>query len=154
MISLFEKNLEPSESLRHKQINTLSALIHDKWRQSLISKGETRFETTSDEKWITKNNTSEVDLVNSRYEDLPSDRQKESAASAQIAIDEINKAKKSSEELDAAFIEKVSELIHAQWLARNSDSKFSYQDLPYDELSEDEKDKDRNFIREAITLFS
>jgi hypothetical protein len=142
------------ERLKQQQTNTLSRLLHDKWRQSLLQKEESRLEATKDKKWVAKNQTLEVDLVNTEYDDLPDDWQKESEASVRIAIDEIYKAQEVGQVLDNSFVERVSALIHTQWLERNSDSKFAYQDVPYEALSEEEKDKDRNFVKEAINFCS
>ena len=154
MENIFALPVIEKEDLKQQQIDDLSSILHDKWRQSLVVKKESRLESTDDIEWITKNGRKEVDLVNTLYKDLPNDWKEENKASAKVAFSEIYKAQEEGQVLDDYFVEKASELIHLRWLERNSDSKFSYQDMPYDALSEEEKEKDRLVVKEAINIFN
>lgn len=145
------------EVLKQKQISKLSNILHEKWRQDRKNSNglyEPRVEPTSDQAWIKLNQKEKVDLANTDYDDLPTDWQHENKLSAEVAINEIYKAQELGIELDNSFVEKSSELIHQKWLERNGNSKFLYQDLPYSELSEEEKEKDRDVIRGAIAVIN
>ena len=63
--------------------------MHDEWRAPRrLDDGryEPRPKKTTDQAWIAKNNTDEVDIANTDYKDLPVDREKETKASATVAV--------------------------------------------------------------------
>jgi len=55
--------------------------------------------------------------------------------------------------LDETFIEGASAEVHSKWLERNGEWAPEEQKKPYEELSEEEKDKDRAQIKKAIELY-
>lgn len=72
--------------------------------------------------------------------------------SVNIALEEVRSAKNQGTPLDRIFIEKVSAKIHEAWVRRNQTDVNPALEKMYFELSEEEKEKDRYFVREAISL--
>jgi hypothetical protein len=81
------------------------------------------------------------------------ENQKEKEISEQIAKDAVVAAMASETPLDEKFIEESAKVIHRKWLQRNKDHARAMDLLPYAQLSEEEKEKDRIFVREAILKY-
>ena len=96
-----------------------------------------------------------LDILNSSYSELSDDWKGENKFSAEVAMDEIYKAIDNGATLDDDFIESASSVIHDKWMERNSWAKEQQPELfvPYNELSEEEKEKDRVIIKKAINIF-
>jgi hypothetical protein len=77
---------------------------------------------------------------------------KEYLASVEIALAEVRSAKENNVPLDKVFIERTSAKVHLAWLTRNEDRANEIQKLFYLELPEEEKEKDRFFVYEAIKI--
>lgn len=58
-----------------------------------------------------------------------------------------------NESVDAALIEKASDLIHKDWLDRNASIAQPEHSTSYAQLSEDAKDKDRLFMLSAVGVY-
>ena len=71
-----------------------------------------------------------------------------------MAIAEVEKAIKNNLALDDSFLELASSVLHDKWLERNGSWAPPEQNKPYSELSEEEKEKDRVIIRQAMKLYS
>lgn len=84
------------------------------------------------------------------YNELPEDWKGENKASAEVAVDLALDARKDGRALDESFVEEASASIHEKWLERNGSWAPEDQKLPYEELSEEEKEKDRVVMRAAI----
>jgi hypothetical protein len=54
--------------------------------------------------------------------------------------------------LEEAFVEEAAAAVHDGWLVRNSRQAQEHQSLPYADLCESEKEKDRYFVRAAIAV--
>lgn len=95
------------------------------------------------------------DIANTKYEDLTRQWQLENEASARVATiliaDELKFIGTSTDNIN---IEKACKTIHARWLDRNWEHAREDQKLPYHRLSEEEKEKDRVVIREAIRVWN
>ena len=127
-------------------IENLASSLHDKWREARIMKDgsyEPRLKKTNDEEWIEQHGTNQVDIANTPYKDLPEDWQAENEVSAEIAV---TLAQEGTE------VEKAASIIHEKWLERNADWAPAGQKCPYEELSKEDKEKDRMIIREAYKL--
>jgi hypothetical protein len=136
-------------------VNEAAGYLHEKWRGSRKnSYGDFKpqIEKTKDETWIEANGCDEIDIANTIYANLPADWQEENKASARVAINEIIRAIDQSS-LNSTFIERASAIIHARWLERNGGYATPEQNKPYDELSENEKDKDRQIITKCIRIY-
>jgi len=87
---------ETTQNKSNKQLVTqLASLLHEEWRRPKLRDGGTfkpRFKKTTDEEWITQNNSTKVDITGTNYDDLPEDWQKESKASAEVTLEEITKS--------------------------------------------------------------
>lgn len=138
------------------QINELDALLHDEWRESRKKEDgtfEPRLKNTKDEAWSKEHGVDEIDIANTDYANLPEDWKGENKISAEVAVGEVYKAVFNKKELDGAFVESASEAMHVKWLERNGSWAPPEQKLPYAELSEDEKEKDRVIIRKALEIY-
>ena len=112
-----------------------------------------RVKTTIDKDWIEKHGTDQADLARLEYYELPTDWQKERWSGAKIALDTLLKIVKLGKPLDGEFVEYASDIIHEEWLPRNMDRAKDYHKLPYAELSDFQKEKDRIFARAAIDIY-
>jgi hypothetical protein len=133
----------------------LASSLHDKWRETRKKEDgsyEPRWKSTKDQKWINQKGTNQTDIANTDYENLPEDWQAENKASAEVAVEEIAKAINQGKSLDENFVESASAVIHKRWVERNESWAPSEQKVPYTELVEEEKEKDRDIIREAIVI--
>jgi len=54
--------------------------------------------------------------------------------------------------LDEACVEEASATMHERWLKRNGSWAPPEQQLPYEQLSEEEKEKDGVIVRKAVSL--
>ena len=108
---------------------------------------------TSDRAWIAKNGTDEVDIANTNYENLPADCRKEIEASASVAVGVTADGLRSGQRVsESAFVESASAKVHEAWVKRNDASAPPEQRLPYAQLSEAEKAKDRVFVLKALEI--
>lgn len=154
----WKEKLSAQESKElQKNTNKLAGLLHEEWREPRKKENGTfkpRMKKTKDEKWIKINGTNVVDIANTNYDNLPSDWQAENKASAEVAMDQIYKAKSNNENMDKYFIESASSVIHDEWLKRNGEWAPEEQKMPYYKLSDEEKQKDRAIIEKAIQIIN
>ena len=135
----------------------LGSLLHDEWRAPRKQQDgtfEPRAKKTKDQAWSEKHGTDEVDIANTDYANLPEDWKGENKISAEVAMNEIYKAIEIGQELNDDFVEQASEVIHVKWLERNGNWAPTEQNKPYDELSEEEKEKGRVIIKKAIEILN
>jgi hypothetical protein len=165
-IALYPKgefmHTDPTEqnevTMQHdSNVAALASELHEQWRQSRYDSNtgtfEPRVKETKDVAWIEKHNTNQVDIANTEYANLPEDWQAENKASAEVAITAVEQAMNSGVvELNEDFVNKASDIVHQKWLERNGEWAPAEQKLPYAELSEEEKEKDRVFVRAAIKV--
>ncbi|MBB4019685.1 hypothetical protein GGR16_004740 [Chelatococcus caeni] len=140
---------------RETLVAQVAALGHDAWRaERRRADGgyEPRVKEVKDEAWMARSGRTTIDIANTDYRDLPSDWQAENKASAEVAVDCVLKAFGQGGALDGAFVERAAEVVHDAWLARNGAWAPEEQKLPYPQLTEAEKDKDRFWIRNAVAL--
>ena len=145
------------EKKTQERITYLAGQLDDEWRKSRWQEEtgsyEPRIKLVEDLEWTERHGGAvEVDIANTAYEDLPSKWQKENKESAVVAITEVEKALEGNRELNESFLEDASAVLHDKWLERNRDWASIEQSVPYGELSEEEKEKDRVIIRRAIFL--
>lgn len=60
-------------------------------------------------------------------------------------------AKNAGLPLDEAFIERAASAVHDAWLARNRAHASEAEQKPYSELSAEDKEKDRRFVRAILS---
>ena len=140
-----------------ERVENLSNEIHEEWRghfwREELKDYEPVIKKTKDPAWSQAHGgATEVDIANTKYEDLPSEWQGENKISAEIAITTVEKTIKDGMPLNESFIEAASSVLHDKWLERNGSLALPEQNKPYIELSEEEKEKDRIIIRKAIEI--
>lgn len=140
------------------EVETLAGRMHDVWRAPRRLPGgdyAARVKKTSDQRWITIHGTDQVDIANTRYQDLPADWQWENKESAGIAVRLVRDGRRQGlDPRSEEFIESASSRVHDAWLRRNGAWAPPEQRLPYAELSEEEKAADRVFVLMALDLFA
>jgi len=148
-------------SFRTSDIGKISqklwAQFHEEWRNTRLQsdwKYEPRIEKTTDKTWILQHNwNAEVDIANTKFEDLPSDRKYENLEAAKVAVWLVFDKVLDWVKITPEMIEEMSEIIHNKWLERNWVAwSFEYQRVEYQQLSEEEKSKDRNQLLQAIEI--
>jgi hypothetical protein len=132
-------------------VDEVAAAFHEAWRSARRKPDgsfEPRLKDTKDAVWIQAHGSQQVDIANTRYQDLPADWQVENKASADISVKLVLAAQGAS--LTPQFIEQGSHVIHIKWLERNQWAKGGELDKPYGALPEPEKQKDREALYQAI----
>jgi hypothetical protein len=134
-------------------IEAVADLAQEKFRQSYRKENptESHVKTTVDKAWIKQHGTDQVDMTID-YSQLPSDWQAERSTGAQIALDAVLAAQDSNRKLDESFVEETADLLHIKWLERNTSRATEIHKLPYAELPEYQKNKDRFFVHAAIEI--
>ena len=103
--------------------NEIASQLHEDWRKTRLNEDgtyEPRFKKTSDEEWISSHNGStEVDIANTAYEDLPTDWQAENAAAGSVVATELIIAQRNQGEINQTEVERISAKVHDEWLKRN-----------------------------------
>jgi len=86
--------------------------------------------------------------LNTSYAELPEKWQAENKAQAQSAIGLV------AQNMEDAMsnIEDLAAQVHEQWLSRNSWAKDGPLGVPYNELPEEEKQKDKDVISAAYDI--
>lgn len=155
--SLMEEIEKREEVRKDEKTGELASLLHDEWRASRKREDgtfEPRLKKTKDEAWMKEHGVDEIDIANTDYVNLPEDWKGENKISAEVAMGEVFKNRNVINDANReAFIEGASNVMHEKWLERNGSWAPPEQKLPYAELSEEEKEKDRVIIRKAIEIY-
>jgi hypothetical protein len=113
-------------------VTQFASLAHEEWRKN--------YDPTSTKPRIKKNSDGTEGDINQPFNKIHPDWQKENLAAGQAALEAVKKF--SNDE------EKAAEFIHIQWMRRNPKADYNAaQHVPYDQLSEEEKEKDRVHVR-------
>ena len=137
-------------------IHEVASVFHEKWRENRLQKDGTyksMIEKSEDKEWNIKHRTDVVDIANTKFEDLPSNRKYENFEAAKIAVDLVYEKVVNREKITSQEIEEMSKIVHEKWLERNGIHwSFENQRVDYGNLSEEEKAKDRIQIELAIQI--
>ena len=118
-------------------VQQFASQAHEEWRQN--------FDPTGSKMRIKKNSDGTEGDINVPFNKLHPDWQKENLAAGNAAEQAVKKFPHD--------IEKASEYIHIKWMERNPKADYNAaQHVPYDELPEDEKEKDRVHVRAMMKL--
>ena len=110
-------------------------------------------EKSEDKEWNMGHWTDVVDIANTKFEDLPSNWKYENLEAAKVAVDLVYEKIVNREKIDSKMIEEMSKIVHEKWLERNGVQwSFENQRVAYQNLSEEEKAKDRVQIELAIQI--
>jgi len=135
-----------------KNAQKMASQLHENWRATRLQADcsfSPRLKTTTDSAWISAHEgNNQVDIANTIFSELPRDWQRENYLAALTAlILVVNNP--------LATLEQLAAEIHDAWLERNGWAKNDLKlGLPYAELAEEEKDKDKAHITMAFALLS
>lgn len=133
----------------------LAGELHGQWQKEYKAANGAdakRIKKTKDEAWIKANGgKDEVDIANTDFKNLPSDWKKENAEAAKAAVDAVHGVNKVGA-LNVHSLEKASDSVHKKWLERNGSWAPENQKLPFKKLSQEEADKDRAHVTQAIKI--
>lgn len=95
-----------------------------------------------------------VDILNMKYNELPSDWSDENRATAKIACKYIIQGLRNKRLFNQNYIEEISNIIHIKWMIRNNNTSQKELMIPYEHLPELEKDKDRRAVLVACRIYN
>lgn len=133
--------------------------LHEEWRRTRLREDgtyEPRMKKSKDDEWTQMHWTDDVDIANTKFEDLPSNWKYENLEAAKVAIELVFDKVVAWEEITEEMIEEMASVVHDERLKRNSwvfDKEYWNPVLAveYAELPEDEKEKDRVQVKQAIS---
>lgn len=152
--------------------DAVAGQLHDVWRRPRKKEGggyEPRIKTTKDQKWIQAHGgETQVDIANTDFLDLPLDMQGENRAAAQGVVEAIMKVINlkgpyTSEEVrewmsefegNALVQQHAGEVVHNQWMQRNSAWAPPEQMVPFSKLPPREQLKDIAIVDTAVATAS
>jgi hypothetical protein len=121
-----------SMSINENAVSRFASLAHEEWRKN--------FDPTGTKPRIKKNSDGTEGDINQPFDKIHPDWQKENLAAGQAAAEAVSKFPNDEE--------KAAEYIHIEWMKRNPKADYNAaQHVPYDQLPEDEKEKDRVHVR-------
>ena len=126
---------------------------HERWQEEWLRvHGDVpHCKTTTDSRWIALHGgVAEVNLAATSYDDLPREFSDSHWFSAETAMTYVQLAGRDRRPFDAVYIEQIAAMIHSKWLERHGATASEALRVPYAELPEDEKVKDRIFVTLAI----
>lgn len=137
-------------------IERVASVFHEKWRENRLQSDGTykpMIEKSGDKERNMEHWTDVVDIANTKFEDLPSNRKQENLEAAKVAVDLVYEKIVNKEKIDSEMIEEMSKIVHEKWLERNGVQwSFENQRVAYQNLSGEEKAKDRIQIELAIQI--
>ena len=118
-------------------ITQFASNAHEEWRRN--------FDPTGTKPRIKKNSDGTEGDINVPFADLHPDWQKENLAAAHAAHRAVKHFGRD--------MEKAAEYVHNEWMKRNPKADYNAaQHVPYDDLPQDEKEKDRVHVRTMMQL--
>ena len=137
---------------------SLASDLHEAWRAPRKKEDgsyEPRMKKSKDLAWNEKHGTDDVDIANCSFSELPSNWQYENLEAARVVINLVYDKVMAKEEFSLEEIESMAEIVHNEWLKRNQwvfDPQYGDPKLavPYAELSEEEKVKDKVQLKPAV----
>jgi hypothetical protein len=126
---IFESQTDP--------ITQFASNAHEEWRRN--------FDPTGTKPRIKKNSDGTEGDINVPFEKLHPDWKKENLAAGHAAHHAVKHFGNN--------MEKAAEHVHNEWMKRNPKADYNAaQHVPYDDLSDDEKEKDRVHVRTMMRL--
>jgi len=131
--------------LAENAVTQFASAAHDEWRRN--------FDPTGTKERIKKNSDGSEGNINVPFDQLHPDWQRENLAAANAAARAVNKFPNAA--TDPVEMEKAAEYIHIEWMKRNPKADYNAsQHVPYNELDEVEKEKDRVHVRTMMKLMN
>ena len=135
-------------------IENVASVFHEKWRENRLQSDGTykpMIEKSEDKEWNIKHWTDVVDIANTKFEELPNNRKYENFEAAKVAVNLVYDGILAWKQFSLKDVEEMSKIVHEKWLERNwIEWSFENQRVDYENLSEEEKAKDRIQIELAI----
>jgi len=133
-----KQNATPAiKESKSNHITQFASNAHEEWRRN--------FDPTGTKPRIKKNSDGTEGDINVPFADLHPDWQKENLAAAHAAHRAVKHFGRD--------MEKAAEYVHNEWMKRNPRADYNAaQHVPYDDLPEDEKEKDRVHVRTMMQL--
>jgi len=120
------------EGMGHNAVEEFASKQHEVWRKGFDPEG-------SGKQRIKKNSDGSEGNINVPFKELHPDWQKENLAAGKAALQAI---RKHPNDMEAA-----AEHVHNEWMKRNPKADYNAaQHVPYSELPEEEKQKDRDHV--------
>jgi hypothetical protein len=130
-------NIRKHINLLEGAVTQFASMAHEEWRRN--------FDPTGTKERIKKNSDGTEGNINVPFEKLHPDWQKENLAAGKAAEDAVKNFPDD--------IEQAAEHIHIEWMKRNPKADYNAaQHVAYDQLPEDEKEKDRVHVRTMMKL--
>lgn len=132
--------------------------LHEEWRKTRLQEDwtyEPRWKKSKDQEWTERHWTDDVDIANTSFADLPSNWKYENLEATKVAIELVFDLVVKWEEITEEMIGEMATIVHEKWLERNQrvfDKEYGNPVLAqeYAKLPEEEKEKDRVQVRQAI----
>ena len=129
-------------------ILSVASELHDMWRGARRRLSDGTFEPR-----IKTINGVKYDIANLTFLELPKELQRSNFESAKNVCDSLDAAIRRGCELDGAFVEWASDELHENWIVHNKSWADESQLVPYIELSDEEKEKDRVIVLAALAVY-
>ena len=121
-----------NERVRVGRVQRFGAKAHDEWRKN--------FDPTGTKERIKDNSDGTKGNINVPFDKLHPDWKRENLAAGKAAMEAHRRHPKDTE--------KAAEHVHNEWMKRNPKGEHNAsQHVPYNQLSEPEKEKDRVHVR-------
>ena len=113
-------------------VTQFASSAHEEWRKN--------YDPTGTKPRIKKNSDGSEGDINQPFNKIHPDWQRENLAAGQAALQAVKQFPNDDE--------KAAEFIHIQWMKRNPRADYNAaQHVPYEQLPEEEKEKDRVHVR-------
>jgi hypothetical protein len=124
--------INESLALTEDPVTNFASLAHEEWRKN--------YDPTGTKPRIKKNSDGSEGDINQSFHKIHPDWQKENLAAGQAALEAVKRFPDDEE--------RAAEFIHIQWMRRNPKADYNAaQHVPYEQLSQEEKEKDRVHVR-------
>jgi hypothetical protein len=157
-LSEIRTSVAQSEKTRlHTRLRAkLATVYHDAWRDEYIhdfdGESPSRNEHTTDREWALRHGSSTVDLLSTAFEELPKDWQIENTEAAESALKIISELGTNIDLNNPKKRNQVGKIVHNAWLQRQNNADDRSLNVPYEDLSPEEQEKDIRQIAIAISL--
>lgn len=130
-------------------IGKVALIFHEKWRKNRLYKP--MLEKSKDDEWTKLHWTDVVDIANTNFDDLPANWKYENLEAAKVTVWLVYEKIVNSNNITTKEFEEMAKIVHEKRLERNwKEWSFENQRVEYEELSDEEKDKDRIQVQIAI----
>lgn len=95
-----------------------------------------------------------VDILNMDYRELPRDRAEDNRITARVACRHVWINHREKRSFNQDLIDHISDKVHIRWMRRNRHTNDKHLLVPFQFLTEDEKNKDRKAVFVACRVFN